>query len=50
MPELAVTPTPIVDIPEALFIPEVSDEVAEDTLIEPEEDDSSLYSIGSFTV
>ena len=39
-----------VDIPEALFIPEVSDETAEDTLIEPEEDDSSLYSISNFTV
>ncbi len=39
-----------VAIPEALFIPEVSDETAEDTLIEPEEDDSSLYSINNFTV
>ena len=48
--EVVATSTQIVDIPEALFIPEVSDEVAEDTLIEPEEDDSSLYSIGSFTV
>jgi ParB family transcriptional regulator, chromosome partitioning protein len=37
-------------IPEALFIPEVADEIAEDTLIEPEEDDSDLYSINSFTV
>ncbi len=39
-----------VAIPEALFIPEVADEIAEDTLIEPEEDDSSLYSINNFTV
>jgi ParB family transcriptional regulator, chromosome partitioning protein len=37
-------------IPEALFIPEVADEIAEDTIIEPEEDDSDLYSINSFTV
>ncbi len=37
-------------IPEALFIPEVADEIAEDTLIEPEEDDSDLYSISHFTV
>ena len=37
-------------LPEMMFIPEVSDEVAEDTLIEPEEDDSDLYSINSFTV
>ena len=38
---------------EPIFIPEVSDEVAEDTLIEPvepEEDESDLYSINSFTV
>ncbi len=39
-----------VEIPEALFIPEVADEIAEDTLIEPEEDDNSLYSISNFTV
>jgi hypothetical protein len=39
-----------VEIPEALFIPEVADEIAEETLIEPEEDDSSLYSINNFTV
>lgn len=49
------TETPVqnfadVEIPEALFIPEVADEIAEDTIIEPEEDDSSLYSINSFTV
>ena len=37
-------------IPESLFIPEVADEIAEDTIIEPEEDDSSLYSMNSFTV
>lgn len=37
-------------IPEALFIPEVADEIAEETLIEPEEDDSDLYSISHFTV
>ncbi len=39
-----------VEIPEALFIPEVADEIAEETLIEPEEDNSSLYSINNFTV
>jgi len=39
-----------VEIPEALFIPEVADEIAEETLIEPEEDDSSLYSMNSFTI
>lgn len=49
-------PSPILNsedlvlLPEPVFIPEVSDEVAEDTLIEPEEDDSDLYSINSFTV
>lgn len=40
-------------VSEPMFIPEVSDEVAEDTLIEPVEpeiDDSDLYSINSFTV
>jgi ParB-like chromosome segregation protein Spo0J len=37
-------------IPEALYIPEVADEIAEETIIEPEEDDSDLYSINSFTV
>ena len=37
-------------IPESLFIPEVADDIAEDTIIEPEEDDSSLYSMSSFTV
>lgn len=35
---------------DAAFVPEVSDEVAEETIIEPEEDDSDLYSINSFTV
>ena len=44
-----VAPAPVV-IPEALFIPEVTDDIAEDTLIEPEEDDSDLYSISNFTV
>jgi HTH domain found in ParB protein len=39
-----------IGMPEALFIPEVSDDVASDTLIEPEEDESDLYSINSFTV
>lgn len=39
-----------IEIPEALFIPEVSDEYAEDTIIEPEADDSDLYSISNFTV
>lgn len=38
------------DITEPLFIPEVADDIAEDTIIEPEEDDSSLYSMNSFTV
>lgn len=37
-------------LPEAVFIPEVADEIAEDTIIEPEEDDSDLYSINNFTV
>jgi ParB-like chromosome segregation protein Spo0J len=37
-------------IPEAVFIPEVSDDIAEDTLIEPEEDEGDLYSINNFTV
>lgn len=41
---------PVMAMPEALFIPEVSDDIAADTLIEPEEDDSDLYSINSFTV
>ncbi|HEY0964372.1 MAG TPA: ParB/RepB/Spo0J family partition protein [Candidatus Paceibacterota bacterium] len=36
-------------MPEAVFIPEVSDETAAETLIEPE-DDSDLYSINNFTV
>ncbi|MBP6924225.1 MAG: ParB/RepB/Spo0J family partition protein [Candidatus Pacebacteria bacterium] len=35
---------------EPVFIPEVADEIAEDTIIEPEEDDSDLYSINNFTV
>ncbi len=37
-------------LPESVFIPEVTDEDASETLIEPEEDDSDLYSINSFTV
>jgi len=37
-------------LPEAVFIPEVADDIAEETIIEPEEDDSDLYSINSFTV
>ncbi len=37
-------------LPEAVFIPEVADEIAEETIIEPEEDDSDLYSLNSFTV
>ena len=41
---------PDMTLPEALFIPEVSDEIAEDTPIEPEEDDSELYSMSNFTV
>ena len=41
---------PDMALPEALFIPEVSDEIAEDTPIEPEEDDSELYSMSNFTV
>ncbi|MEY2665142.1 MAG: chromosome partitioning protein ParB, chromosome partitioning protein ParB family [Candidatus Parcubacteria bacterium] len=59
-PEIEVQPTSVVPaapifsegvmLPEQVFIPEVPDEVAEDTLIEPEEDDSTLYSINSFTV
>ena len=35
---------------ESVFIPEVADEIAEDTIIEPEADDSELYSISNFTV
>lgn len=37
-------------IPEAVFVPEVTDEIAEETIIEPEIDDSDLYSITSFSV
>ena len=40
----------VTNMPSAMFIPEVSDEIAEDTIIEPEVDDSSLYSINNFTV
>ncbi len=45
-PQVAVD----VVLPDAVFIPEVTDEVAEETLIEPEPDDSDLYSVHSFTV
>jgi hypothetical protein len=53
--EIIETPpvTPVfaeASLPEAVFIPEVADEIAEDTIIEPEEDDSDLYSINNFTV
>ncbi|MEK7462680.1 MAG: ParB/RepB/Spo0J family partition protein [Patescibacteria group bacterium] len=37
-------------LPEAVFVPEVADDIAEETIIEPEQDDSDLYSINSFTV
>lgn len=37
-------------LPEPVFIPEVTDEDASEVIIEPEVDDSDLYSINSFTV
>jgi ParB family transcriptional regulator, chromosome partitioning protein len=49
VPSLAVEEHPV-EIESPLFIPEVADDIAEETLIEPEEDDSDLYSISKFTV
>lgn len=52
VPHLAQTPVfaEASQLPEPVFIPEVADDIAEETIIEPEEDDSDLYSINSFTV
>ncbi len=53
LPEAEATPAPVMNamaVPQALFIPEVADDVAEEVLIEPEADDSDLYSISNFTV
>jgi ParB family chromosome partitioning protein len=49
-PDVVETPALVTELPGAMFIPEVSDEDASDMIIEPEEDDSDLYSINSFTV
>ena len=49
-PEHAQESADATPLPEVVFIPEVSDEDASDTIIEPEVDDSSLYSINNFTV
>lgn len=50
VPSFSVSGMPMASIETPIFIPEVTDDIAEDTLIEPEEDDSDLYSINSFTV
>ncbi len=51
-PEMPSAPvfTDTTMLPEPLFIPEVTDDIAEETIIEPEEDDSDLYAISSFSV
>lgn len=54
VPVVAETAAPLFSLvevmPESVFVPEVADEIAEETIIEPEVDDSDLYSISSFTV
>lgn len=50
VPSFSVSGMPITSIEAPVFIPEVTDEIAEETLIEPEDDESDLYSINNFTV